>query len=60
MTNHIGKSRDFLSNISKSTVFEILDDAEVKPQKDRYYVKKGALTLRRGMSLSFVCKERWR
>ena len=40
MTDHIRKNRSSLKNISRSTVFEILNDAEIKPHKVRYYVEK--------------------
>ena len=40
MTEHIRKNRPSLMSISRSTVFEILNDAEIKPHKVRYYVEK--------------------
>ena len=40
MTDHIRKNRDSLSNVSRSTVFEILNEAEIRPHKVRYYVEK--------------------
>ncbi len=40
MTGHIRKNRSSLKNISRSTVFEILNEAEIKPHKIRYYVEK--------------------
>ena len=40
MTDHIRKNRPSLMSISRSTVFEILNDAEIKPHKVRYYVEK--------------------
>ena len=40
MTEHIRKNRSSLMSISRSTVFEILNDAEIKPHKVRYYVEK--------------------
>ena len=40
MTDHIRKSRSSLKNMSRSTVFEILNEAEIRPHKVRYYVEK--------------------
>ena len=40
MTDHIRKNRDSLRNVSRSTVFEILNEAEIRPHKVRYYVEK--------------------
>ena len=40
MTDHIRKNRPSLESISRSTIFEILNDAEIKPHKVRYYVEK--------------------
>lgn len=40
MTDHIRKNRDSLSNVSRSAVFEILNEAEIRPHKVRYYVEK--------------------
>jgi transposase len=40
MTDHIRKSRSSLENVSRSTVFEILNEAEIRPHKVRYYVEK--------------------
>ncbi|EQD76248.1 hypothetical protein B1B_01814, partial [mine drainage metagenome] len=40
MTDHTRKSRSSLKNISRSTVFEILNEAEIRPHKIRYYVEK--------------------
>jgi transposase len=40
MTDHIRKNRPSLENVSRSTVFEILNEAEIKPHKIRYYVEK--------------------
>ena len=40
MTEHIRKNRPSLMSISRSTVFEILNEAEIRPHKVRYYVEK--------------------
>ena len=40
MTDHIRKNRDSMINVSRSTVFEILNEAEIRPHKVRYYVEK--------------------
>lgn len=40
MTDHIRKNSPSLGSISRSTVFEILNDAEIKPHKVRCYVEK--------------------
>ena len=40
LTGHIRKNKSSLKNISRSTVFEILNEAEIKPHKIRYYVEK--------------------
>ena len=40
MTDHIRKNRDSLRNVSRSTVFEILNEADIRPHKVRYYVEK--------------------
>ena len=40
MTDHIRKNRDSLRNVSRSTVFEILNEAEIRPHKVRYYVER--------------------
>ena len=40
MVDYIRKNNPSLRNISRSTVFEILNNAEIKPHKVRYYVEK--------------------
>ena len=45
MTDHIRKNRPSLMSISRSTVFEILNDAEINPHKIRYYVEKMTIVL---------------
>ena len=40
MTDHIRKSRPSLENVSRSTVFEILNEAEIRPHKLSYYVER--------------------
>jgi hypothetical protein len=40
MVDYIRKNKPSLKNISRSTVYEILNNAEIKPHKVRYYVEK--------------------
>ncbi|WP_196795628.1 IS630 family transposase [Ferroplasma acidiphilum] len=40
MVDYIRKNNPSLKNISRSTVYEILNNAEIKPHKVRYYVEK--------------------
>lgn len=40
MTDHIRKSWYSLKNMSRSTVFEILNEAEIRPHRIRCYVEK--------------------
>ena len=40
MVDYTRKNRPSLRNISRSTVYEILNNAEIKPHKVRYYVEK--------------------
>ncbi len=51
MTDHLRKNSPSLGSISRSTVFEILNDSENKPHRVRYYVEKKDLDFEAKMAV---------